>query len=241
MVLEREGFMKTIKEELCNSILEIDKSSIIEISESILDGFIDDSVLKNIPIVNVISSMYKTGKSISEYRFIKKILLFINEINRSEVNEDKIKNIKFRFEKEPKYKDRVLESILFIIDRLDNEMKSRILARLFIQYIDEQYSWDEFQDFSRIIESFFIVDLKLIRYLIKVNQPIYIKNIHIKNIKAYTIKGSIERLKTYGFLELLPETWGSVGDSNLKQIKLNSEGSNFYNKCLHNIVSLEES
>lgn len=225
--------MKSIEEELSNSILNIGKGPATEISQVVLSNFMDNNILKNIPIVGVISSLYEANKSVSEYKFTKKILLFLNEYNKGNVNEDKVKDMQLKFSKDIKYKTKVLEAVLVRIDRLDSDLKSKIFARLFSEYINNQYSWDEFQDLSRIIELLFISDLKLIIYLFNKNQLI-----SIKDIKKDTTNGSIERLKTYGFLELPPETWGSISDYNLKQIKLSSEGNKFYNNCLYGLYDL---
>ena len=228
--------MDPLSLELGKSIVNKGTDVGVDLSEVFLDSVMGDGILKDIPIVSTISKMYEAGKTISEYRFVKKILNFINEYNRGIIKSDKLERLKSEFESNNKYKREVLETLILIIDRLDNEWKSTILACLFVEYINGQYSWEEFQDLSRIVEQLFLSDLKVIRNLIENHGSSIIKDINIKNMKGDTIKGSTERLKTYGFIEFEGETWGSIGDYNLKTIKLTSLGSKFYNYCLHNYL-----
>lgn len=226
--------MDSLSLELGKSIVNKGTDIGVDLSEVFLDSIMEDGILKDIPIVSTISTMYKAGKSISEYIFVKKILNFINEYNKAIIDSDKLEQLKSKFESDEKYKKEVLETLILIIDRLDNEWKSTILACLFIEYINGQYSWEEFQDLSRIVEQLFLSDIKVIRNLIEKNESSIIKNINIKTMKGDTIKGSVERLKSYGFIEFEGETWESIGDYNEKSIKLTSLGGKFYNQCLHN-------
>lgn len=213
--------MRQLTEEFHDLILENKGKKFANISEATLD---------ELPIFNKILPLYNIGKEISEYRFNKKILLFIDEMNLGKASKDTIKNMNSKFENNPKFKSKVLETLLLTIDRLDNEWKSKILARLFSQFINDQYTWNEFQDLSRINSLLFFADINLIAYLIDNDQPITIKDINIDSTKA-----PIERLKTYGFLEFVDATWDSLDHYESKKIKLTSEGIDFYNNCLYNL------
>ena len=56
-------------------------SCISEYAEIGLDAVMEEGVLKDIPIVSTAIALYKIGNSIKERHNLKKLLIFINEIN----------------------------------------------------------------------------------------------------------------------------------------------------------------
>ena len=64
-----------------------------------------------------------------------------------------------RIGKDEKYRDRVGDDLLEIINKIDNSDKPRLIAKLFIAYIEEIISLEKFFKYSQIINHSFLPDL----------------------------------------------------------------------------------
>ncbi len=229
-----DSFNKEFSKSILNKGADISK----DLAEIGLDSILNDGLLKDVPVISALTALFKMGKTISGSHFIKKLILFLYEFNNASIDSDKLELFKNKFESNKNYEKKVLESLILIIDRFDKEFKSKIFALLFSEYLNETYSWDEFQDLSRIIELLFISDIKIIRYLIEKNQSLMIKEINIKDFSSGTISGAIERLKTYGFLTLYKDIYDDEGTYELYKTMLTKSGKKFYNLCLHKCIEI---
>jgi hypothetical protein len=145
------SFKKTvISDELC----KISESA----SEMAIDSVLDDGLLnEDVPLIGTIIGLYKLGKTISARQQLKKLLKFLFQLN--EVSQaDRIKFLG-RVEEDKTYRDELFEKTLFIIERLDDEMKSEIIGRLFKNLILEKIKTDEFFRISLIIDKTYLNDL----------------------------------------------------------------------------------
>lgn len=230
------GFMKSLTDEFYKELIDEQKDNVAEYLELSIDSFFDSGVIKDIPMIGTLTSMYKAGRTVNNYVFMKKIIAFLHEYNNSTIVDDKLNEFTMRVEEDEKYKQRVIESLITIIDRLDDEIKSRILSKIFVAFINGIYTWDEFTDLSRVIDGLFSSDIRLIMHLIKINCPIMLKDINIEGVNYYRVKGAADKLSTYGFVVYGPLTWGSTADDKIKEIELTSYGAKFYNLCLLNVL-----
>lgn len=75
------AFSNSLKDELVSTISEF-----VEIG---LDSVMEESILKDIPIVKTAVSLYKIGHGIKDRYNIKKLVAFLNEINYGIADESK--------------------------------------------------------------------------------------------------------------------------------------------------------
>lgn len=131
---------------------------VTDYSEIELDSVLDDGIVKDIPIIRSIVGLYKTTITIRDRIFMKKILLFLGKLQ----DVDPAKKIKFieKIEADEKFRDRLGENLLLILDRLDDYEKAQLLAIIFKAYILNGIDYATFRNLARSIDRAMIEDLK---------------------------------------------------------------------------------
>lgn len=121
-----------------------------------IDSILEDGILKDIPIIKTISSLYKAGISIKDRYFIKKMLIFLNHVRDIEL-EDRVNFLS-------KLNDSQLgEKLILILNRLDDLEKPELIANLFRKLTYHKIDYITFQRLALIIEKCFIEDLKFLK------------------------------------------------------------------------------
>jgi len=143
----------------------ITSSSITKISTDLievgLDSFLEDGLLKDIPIIGTIVGLAKTGIGIRDKLFAKKILKFLFEIKDIPFG-TRIEFIE-KIDTDPNYTTKVGETILLIIDKLDDIKKAELIGRLFVYSVNGTIDYMMFLRLSTIIERCFLLDLSKLR------------------------------------------------------------------------------
>ncbi len=133
------------------------KDITVDVLETSLDHFLEEDVIKEIP---VFGTLYKAGKVVSGIResiFAKKILKFLFEINKIP-QEERIRFIN-KLEAEKKFRNKVGEKLIVIIEQLDDLDKPEIIGRLFKAAIKEQITYDDFLRLSSVVQKAYVPDL----------------------------------------------------------------------------------
>lgn len=145
-----DSFLKTVGDSGANDILA-------EMGEITIDSIVGNDAISQIPIIGTLRSLYKINNSVSDYLFIQKLLKFFNELGQ--ISDSKKEKMILRIGKDEKYRDRVGDDLLEIINKIDNSDKPRLIAKLFIAYIEEIISLEKFFKYSQIINHSFLPDL----------------------------------------------------------------------------------
>lgn len=145
-----------------NSLLESVKSSGIdgittEYLESGLDSLLDTGVLKDIPIVGTIISIYKTGYAVKDWSFIRKITRFLFELKK--IPQQEREEFLSDLNKDSKLSNRVGEKLILIIEKLDDIEKADMLGKLFSALIMGKIDSDTFFRLSMYVDRVYINDL----------------------------------------------------------------------------------
>lgn len=141
-------------QQLSISLTETIKSSELtkvsgEVIEVGIDAIIKDGLLKDIPVISVLSGIWNTVVAIRDYRFSNKLLLFLHESSklplekRLQLIEDLEDN---DFQKEAG------EKLIAIIDNLESSSKAILIGKLLYLFGQEVITKDEFWRVSFIIE-----------------------------------------------------------------------------------------
>lgn len=130
-----------------------------DLVESSIDSFLTDGVLKEIPVVKSIIGVIKVSSNISEYLFLKKIISFLNGIK--DIDPQKRKKVIDKIDISKKYRIKVGEKLLYILDRSDDYEKAEYIATLFVALLEEQITYDDFIRGSNAINTLSIPDFKL--------------------------------------------------------------------------------
>ena len=108
--------MDKLTEDFEKSLFNNSKEIIGEYIEVGIDSFINDGILKDIPIVNTIVDVLKVGKNIHDRNLLKQTLTFINEFNKNNITEEQLKNYKERIEKDRKKCEDELGRVLLLLN-----------------------------------------------------------------------------------------------------------------------------
>lgn len=125
---------------------------ITDFAEIGLDSVIEDGLLKEIPFLSTAVSVYRIGQSIRERNHIAKLAAFLTRISEGILSEDDRKRYQEKFQTNTKFRDQELEYILILIDRYINKDKAKLLATLYLAYLDGKIDWKRFAEFSEIID-----------------------------------------------------------------------------------------
>jgi hypothetical protein len=141
-----------------NQIINTESKSILkEVAETTLDAFMQDGLVKELPIVGTFASIAKIGSSIKEHFEIKKLAAFFE--NLSGVSDKDKKTFIAKIEKDDEGRKLFYERLIIVLQSFDDIDKARILANLFKLYMLEILSKHEFLRFAKILENLYLGDL----------------------------------------------------------------------------------
>lgn len=144
------SFIDSIESPNINNLREISE-------EIVLDSILDNELIKEIPVFGLLSKLYNTGLHIREKIFAKKIYNFLYELRN--ISDEKRKKIYKKIDKNDKYRSRVGDTLIMILDKLNEYEKSSIIGKLFKTYINEEITYSTFIRLTQIVESSFLDDL----------------------------------------------------------------------------------
>lgn len=154
--------MYKLTQDFKNSLILDSKDIVIDYAELGVDSILKDGVLKDIPIVGSIATVFKFGKNIYDRNLLKQTLTFIEELNNGTVSEDKLIAYKSTIENNPKKCEEELERILLYLNNFMDKEKSIRLSKIFKAYIRTEITWDEFCEYSEIINRLFTQDISML-------------------------------------------------------------------------------
>lgn len=145
---------KSLSISFADSLTDDAISCISDYAEIGLDAIMDDGILKDIPIVSTAIAVYKIGSSIKERYNIKKLLVFLNELNKGIPRGRKRQEYQQKFQSDEKFRNREIEYLLVLIDRYISYDKPRMLANLYLAYLEGVINWETLTVYAEIIDRF---------------------------------------------------------------------------------------
>lgn len=129
----------------------------VDTVEVMLDSFMQEGILKEIPIVKYVVSAYKIVDDLKGRYFILKLREFIERFNSNLTTQDEVEARKSKLLS--KNRDSELSYITILIDRYLDFKKPDILAKSYLAYLDNKISWDEFCAYAEIVDKLLLIDL----------------------------------------------------------------------------------
>ena len=142
------SILETLKNSDLNSVSE-------DFAEIAIDSLLKDGFLKDIPVINTILSIYKTGISVKDLLFMRKILYFLNGMNEISL-EDRMKMLG-KLEKDNK---RFGEMIILCLERMDDMEKPRLFAKAFSLLAKGSINTKDFFALKNVIENVNLSDIE---------------------------------------------------------------------------------
>ena len=144
------------------------KSVLKDVSEVGFDSVFKEGVLRDIPIINTITALCKTGINIRERNFIKQTICFINEFNSGDLSQEKRDEHQRKLEKDSDMAEKELDIVLLFLDNNTEIEISKIAGRMYSSYVKGALSWDKFAELIEVNKRMFLGDYKM---LILLNDP----------------------------------------------------------------------
>lgn len=205
------------------TIIECNTDTFIDYAELGIDKLLDIEDFQNTPIVKPIYGILKTCYAIREKHMLKKTLEFIVSLNNNTINNENYNEYKEKLKNKDKTLYKELEHILIIIDRFIDVNKTKILAKLYLNYIDKQISWNEFQELSIILDNLFLNDIDELEHFYNNNE------LSMNDIKN---EFSVRRLKTLNLIEDIQSSSRDMFDN----INICYTENDYRITCLGNIL-----
>ena len=144
----------SLSDSLATTISQEGTSILSDCAEIALDSILEDGLLKEVPFVSTAISLYRIGKSIHEREHIRKLASFLDEIRQHTTDEATREEYLRKLREYPKKRDKELEYVLVIIDRYVGYDKPRMLAKLYLAFLQDVIDWERFTIYSEVIDRF---------------------------------------------------------------------------------------
>ena len=156
--------MKNIIPSFKDSLFSKNTDILIDISEYTIDNLIKSSdTLTDFPIIKTIASVLKGAYNIYDRNLLKNTLIFIKELNSGTIDEEKYIAYKTTLEHNPNKCEKELGRVILILNNIIDVSKSKMLSRLFKAYINKVLTWEEFCEYSEIVNRIFLEDIALLK------------------------------------------------------------------------------
>lgn len=126
-------------------------------------------LLQELPVVRYFISAGKTALAVKEYCFVKKSLRFFSQLKKGEIDATARERRRIALDKQEKWIYQEMELLVSTLDRLDEEVKAKVIAELYKAYLNGELNANrrlneyEFHDLCSITERLFILDILQIR------------------------------------------------------------------------------
>jgi hypothetical protein len=150
--------LKKLAKSINKTIKDSDLHNVtIGFSEVLLDNLIDDGTYREIPVISSIIGTGKVVLGIREKLFLKKLIYFLSELK--DIPKDKRREMIDKIDFSQKYKIKIGEKLLYIIEKCDDHEKAKIIAYLFSAFVEGTLTYDEFLRAVNITEKLLTEDL----------------------------------------------------------------------------------
>lgn len=133
------------------------KGLVTDINEVFLDSFLESGIIKDIPILGLVSKVINIGNTIQERLYTKKLLTFLKQLEDTKP-EDREKEIN-KIDENKNYKTKVGEKLLYIINEADDCEKAEYIGVLFKLFLEQTLSYVDFIRCVNCINKTNIIDL----------------------------------------------------------------------------------
>lgn len=122
----------------------------------LIDSKLEDGLLREVPIVNVIMTLWKTGKTVRDALLLNKLKAFLEDV--ASVPVEKRTEIIISLENEETAED-VGEKLFNILDHFESSKKASLLGKAFALLASQTITPEEFWQLSHILSSLLLSDI----------------------------------------------------------------------------------
>jgi hypothetical protein len=129
-----------------------------DIVEIGIDSVLDEGIVKDIPLLSTVIGVFKTASNLQDRLFINKLLTFLYQL-KSKSEDDILEQI-IKIEDSHKYKTKVGEKLLYIIDKCEDLDKAAFTGTFFKAFLEKKIDYDTFLTGASIIDKTPLPDLQ---------------------------------------------------------------------------------
>ena len=133
--------------------------SIPDIAEFGIDSILNEGFIKEFPLMSIFVGVKNVAQNLYSRNLLRQTLAFVKDLNNGQLDKEKKDKYKKKIEDDPKRAEAELGRVLIILNQNVELAKSKILAAIFQEYINENIDWKTFCEFSEITRMFFIDDI----------------------------------------------------------------------------------
>lgn len=134
----------------------------VDIAEIGLDSFIDNPIIKEIPIIKFISAVNKAGVSIKDAFEARKQVVFLQQINNGTANKNEIEKRKAAYLNGEAWFYREVEKTVIFLSRHARIEKVKIQAKLYLDYINGIISEERYYECLEVLDIIIVGDVPLL-------------------------------------------------------------------------------
>ena len=142
--MTRSDIPTSLTETLKNSDLH---SAFAGVAEALADTFAEDGLAKDLPVIGTIVSLARLGRNVQDRLFMQKLLRFLSELNSAPPRQRT--EMISKIEQSGEFRVKVGEKLLYIVDACEDHAAASIVGQLFLAFLQEKLSYDEFLRASR--------------------------------------------------------------------------------------------
>ena len=187
------NLIPSMKETLFSPVILNLGSPLLDIAEASLDSVMEDGMLKDIPVLGAIASLCRAGASIRERNLIRQTAAFISSFNNGSITDDELYSYRDKLENDNKRTEKELGRVILLLDRMIEEIQSKMLGAFYRSYVKGGISWDKFCELSEANERMFVSDYVVLEAICR--EPIK-QDLEITDKKMY----KIQRLESLGLV-----------------------------------------
>jgi len=159
----REG---ALEDSLVNVLGDAGGKDLVEdAAEFALDAVLEEGFLKDVPVIGTVAKLYSICVGAQGYVFAKKMRRFMTalaSIPRAE--RDEFAN---RLRSDDKLQKDVSETLITLLDKIDDSQKAPLLANAFAGFIREEFDFSTFRRLGAALDRCLVSDLSVLDQLEK--------------------------------------------------------------------------
>lgn len=159
MTMDKENLVVSLEDSLTENLLD----TVADLTEVGLDAVMDEGILKEIPLLSTVAGIYKIGHTIKERHTIKQLALFVTELNKGCVDKNKKNRILEKLNGNQQQSKQEIEYILVVLDSYLEYEKPKMLAKLYMAYLEQRIDWTQFSMYAAILRTLLSQDVKILQ------------------------------------------------------------------------------
>ena len=146
----QSSFLQTIRE---LSALE----AAAELAELSLDSFTTDEFIRDIPFVRTGFALARLAGSLRNASLARKITRFLTPL--AEIPQKERERFAKRIEDDERGQARITETIVLVLDRLDDDHKPKYISKVFLAYLRSSINYVDMRQMMLVVDRCMMMDL----------------------------------------------------------------------------------